>query len=314
VGIPTGVTCQATQRGTAPAAAAASTGLHRYRAWGLEIASAVELPQLTRAELRPADRPADLTVVLGSVEGPHRTEPGFRRWTMRDQFRYQIEAGRRIVIEPLPAALDEDVSDLLMSRVLTAAVYQRGLLPLHASAVATGGGIVAVCGRSGAGKSTLAGVLAARGGEVIGDDMIVISEDGAVMGAGAAGLKLSVASLARLGLTSHGLALANSVERKFFLPIAATVPRSQGIATLVQIGRGDRAVAPLAPAAAAAGWKACIRMPDLMHEAPDRDLIWRRWLDVVMGAANLSVAHGGRMEALEDIARQLERPPRVHAN
>jgi hypothetical protein len=274
----------------------------------LTIASAVPLPQLAPAE--PA-AVADVTVTLGPVAGPRISRQGFRRWEIRGEFRYEIDAGRGIVIDRLPGSRAENVSDLIMSRVLTAAAYQRGLLPLHGSAVETSGGIVALCGPSGAGKSTLAGVLAARGGAVIADDMIALGDGGEVMGRGAAGLKLSVPALAKLGRTPDGLMLANTVERKFFLPTEGTAQCTPRLAALVQLRKGDFAIEPLSPVAATAGWKACIRMPDLLDEAPDPRALWRRWLELVLGTANWSVAHGGRMDTLEQIAEHLERAPRV---
>ena len=305
MGIPLRVTCQATRHDGAAATAVASPVTHHYRAYGLAIASAVPLPQL--APTAPAA--ADLTIEFGAVGGERLSLPGFRRWEIRNQFRYVVEEGSRIVIDRLPGSTDEDISDLVMSRVLTAAIYQRGLLPLHASAVMTERGIVALCGPSGVGKSTLAGVLAARGGVVIADDMLVLGEQGDVAGHGAVGLKLSVPALARLGRTADGLALSNSVEHKFFLPVGSAGSHDGRIAVLAQLRLGDGAVAPLSPAAATAGWRACIRMPDLMPEAPDQGALWRRWLDLVLGSANLSVAHGGRMDALDDIASALERAP-----
>jgi hypothetical protein len=297
--IPAHVTCQATRCETPPAPA---TARFHYSAYGFAIASDVPLPQLAPAA--PAE--ADLTVGLGEVAEGVISRPGFRRGVIKGQFRYQLEAGQRITIEPLPGSRPDNVSDGIMSRVLTAAAYQRGLLPLHASAVATAAGVVALCGPSGAGKSTLAAVMAARGAQLIADDMVALGEDGHVAGRGAAGCKLSVPSLAKLGLTAHGLALANSVERKFFLPLADTSQGCGRIATLVQLRKGPMAIEPLTPLAAGAAWRACIRMPELMNEAPDQRAIWRRWLDLVLGAANLSIAHGGRMESLEAIAHYLE--------
>lgn len=54
----------------------------------------------------------------------------------------------------------------------------RGMAPLHASAVAIGGRAVLVCGAGGAGKSSFAATLIGRGGQLISDDLSVLTFDG----------------------------------------------------------------------------------------------------------------------------------------
>jgi hypothetical protein len=63
------------------------------------------------------------------------------------------------------------------------AIHQRGLLGLHASAVAIDGHAVAFMGASGLGKSTMAASLYARGHTVLADDLVVLdpSDNGSVM-------------------------------------------------------------------------------------------------------------------------------------
>jgi hypothetical protein len=65
------------------------------------------------------------------------------------------------------AKFERSVVPLLLSH--------RGALYLHASAVVTDAGVVAICGRSGTGKSTMAAALGARGHEVWADDAVVIA-------------------------------------------------------------------------------------------------------------------------------------------
>lgn len=55
----------------------------------------------------------------------------------------------------------------------------RGMAPLHASAVAIGGQAVVVCGISGAGKSSFAAALVGHGGDLISDDLSVLTFDAA---------------------------------------------------------------------------------------------------------------------------------------
>lgn len=55
----------------------------------------------------------------------------------------------------------------------------RGMAPLHASAVAIDGRAVLVCGPGGAGKSSFAAALVAQGGQLISDDLSVLTFDDA---------------------------------------------------------------------------------------------------------------------------------------
>ena len=176
---------------------AASAGFF-YGAFGLTIHSEIELPQLPPGD--PAAR-ADLDRRIGEVESSLHSEVGYRRGRLFDDFRYEATDGREVVIEPLPGASPHNVADGIMSRVLTIVAYQRGVLPLHASAVELDGRVIAVSGLSGAGKSTFAALLVARGGRVVADDMLVLGGEGALAWPGAAGLKLSSLSLGRIGRT-----------------------------------------------------------------------------------------------------------------
>jgi hypothetical protein len=268
----------------------------------LVIDSEVALPAL-RADA--TTDPADIVIRFGNVT-PGKTEAaGYRRNQLLDQFRYEAVDGRSVTVALLPAADMSNVADLIVSRVLTALLYQRGLLPLHASAVATSGGLVVICGPSGAGKSTLAAVLTQRGHALAADDLLVVG-DGFAGSPVAHGLKLSARSLDRIGRTPDGLTLANRVEQKFYLTLDALASAAIPIVRLVQLRDGPPGVTPLSMVAAAAGWSNCIRMPDLMHQAPDTAALWRQWLALVGRVENLAASHGGRMDMLDAIADRIE--------
>src|SRR6185436_17962029 len=65
----------------------------------------------------------------------------------------------------------------LVRSVTGAVLQQRGLLPLHASALLLGAGAIALLGPSRAGKSTLAAALARRGHPVLADDVVPVSPE-----------------------------------------------------------------------------------------------------------------------------------------
>jgi hypothetical protein len=94
--------------------------------------------------------------------------------------RFLVNSGTEIVVEPVSGTPVEDVAAFISGTGLAVALYQRGALILHASAVSRRGRAFAFCGASGAGKSTLAALLCLRGGcTMISDDVTVVDFRGA---------------------------------------------------------------------------------------------------------------------------------------
>jgi hypothetical protein len=88
---------------------------------------------------------------------------------------YSIQEGKTIMVSPEPDA-DEDLIRLyILGTCLGALLMQRGIYPLHGSALAIHGKAYAIIGESGAGKSTLASALISQGYPILSDDVIAIS-------------------------------------------------------------------------------------------------------------------------------------------
>ena len=154
-----------------------------YTAYGLAIRSEIALP------LAPAAAESDAQVSirrgavpekLGASRDRHRAwqaAPGMFLLTVDGVGRYLVREGREIIVEP---ACDggEGVITFLLGSVLAACLKQRGILTLHASAIATADGAVLFAGHSGRGKSTLLAALLARGHTMLCDDVTGIVPDG----------------------------------------------------------------------------------------------------------------------------------------
>lgn len=151
-----------------------------YRAFGLNILSEIEF-----RGFRPSVGPPDVFVRLGVVPihldgaSPLRGilyEASSRRFlfSVERVARYLASDGNQIDIEPAPGADLESVLVFLHTCVFGALLYQRGVLPLHASAVIGARGAVVIAGRSGYGKSTLAGALHRLGFPVIADEICAV--------------------------------------------------------------------------------------------------------------------------------------------
>jgi hypothetical protein len=137
--------------------------------------------------------------------------------------RYLVNDGREIVIDPDPAAPVLDVRAYLLGSIFVVLCQQRGLLPLHASAIAGKSGVVAFLANSGQGKSTLAAHFAQRGFRVLADDICLVdaTQQGAAMVIPTAPwLKLWRNSLESLGRGAEGLDRVFSEDEKYRLPLA----------------------------------------------------------------------------------------------
>lgn len=107
------------------------------------------------------------------------------QWARRDDvcIRYaggatfRIRDGRDIEFDPDDGADGRALRLLLLGPALAVLLHQRGLLVLHASAIALGESAAAFVGQKGEGKSTLAAALHARGHPLVADDLVPIQFD-----------------------------------------------------------------------------------------------------------------------------------------
>src|SRR5580700_2271334 len=203
-----------------------------YLVGGITLVSEIELPELPLIQQNSAT-PHPVHVRVGAVakQLPGAIEVDPYSFGTATQYllgiagiaRYLVTGGREIVVDPDANALPLDVRAYLLGAIFVVLCQQRGLLPLHASAVAGKSGVVAFLANSGEGKSTLAAHLAQRGFRVIADDICLI--DAALPGAAmviptAPWLKLWRNSLENLGREAEGLDRVFSDDDKYRLPLA----------------------------------------------------------------------------------------------
>jgi energy-coupling factor transporter ATP-binding protein EcfA2 len=85
-----------------------------------------------------------------------------------------VSHGRDVVVDVSAEQHRLALRLFLLGPVMAVLVHQRGMLPLHASAIAMDGQVYAFLGASGVGKSTLAAALNRRGHTVVADDVLAV--------------------------------------------------------------------------------------------------------------------------------------------
>jgi hypothetical protein len=153
-----------------------------YSVYGLRIHTEIACPGLP-SDPQPNENP-DVTIrllpaVSGSSEslenGYYEVRPGVFRLLIKGVGRYLVEEGSRISVEPVEGSSSDEIRLFLMGSVLGALLYQRGLFPLHGSAVETEWGAMIFVGAQGVGKSTLAAQFFRRGYRLLSDDVCAVT-------------------------------------------------------------------------------------------------------------------------------------------
>jgi hypothetical protein len=158
-----------------------NSSLQRYHAHGLTFASALPIP-----ELMPSQQEPHVTIRYGST--PDELTPSTRK-SIFYQFqpqqslldlrkitgaRFLIRNGNEIVVERFENAQDDLIRLFLLGSCMAILLTQRGLLPLHSSAILAPQGAMLFTGPSTVGKSTLAAAFLRRGYPVLADDISAV--------------------------------------------------------------------------------------------------------------------------------------------
>jgi|SRR5665213_142963 len=185
---------------------------HTYRLGSSKLLSDIELP-----ELAPWADDFPETDIIQFKLGRAETTGSSQSYIIQAPRRVLIEGGVRVTVE---LANDDDMADvraLLMGPVQAILWHQRGLLPLHASAVSANGSAIAIAGPSGTGKSTLAAQLSTLGCPALADDICIVDSSNASVLTGQRRLRLWRSALDQLGIPVTGLPRAMSRTEKFVL-------------------------------------------------------------------------------------------------
>ena len=292
-----------------------------YRAFGLRLQSALPLPELYPDDVAcgAVDEAIDVNVRLAPAPPPDAPEilPAVR--VDADHFwmdvprvgRFLVRNGREMIVELCPDAPDGDVRAYLLGSAMGALLQQRGLLPLHASAVAVDGRAVAFIAPAGSGKSTIAMHLQHRGHRVICDDIcaVEVGDGVARLRPGLRNLKLWRASLGAIARSPDGLEAVLADMDKYRVPVDAPAEdRVFDVAAVVLLGWGEEpAVAPLPGAEAVGALIANTFRGQLVAPMGRQAAHWRQCLDLFNAAGVHRLVRPRALDRLAEASALVER-------
>ena len=162
-----------------------SSNRYRYKVFGLHIESNILLPELLNA-LDTFDTP-EVSIRFGKV--PISITGAIERTKIyqvtKNQFLFQVPRvgsyyvtdGNSIVVEPAEQSEERFVRLFLLGTAFGSLLMQRGILPIHGSAVVINGNCLIITGVSGAGKSTLLAAFRKQGYSFLTDDVAAVTVD-----------------------------------------------------------------------------------------------------------------------------------------
>jgi len=178
----------------------------------------------------------------------------FVRWRDLSEFVVSPD-GAAIQWRRLPRITNEAFRGYLLSQVLSFSLIARGLEPLHGSAVAVDGKVIAFLGDCGLGKSSLTAAFLQAGCPLVTDDLLVLSRRGAgyTVEPGIPSIKLYPRVARRLlGARGAGPRMTPGTAKMVLpVPLAMSVRGPLSLHTLYVLSRGRSVrITPLTPAAA----------------------------------------------------------------
>lgn len=226
---------------------------HRYRVYGLTVASEIVCPTLTQEP--DAQRATDVTVTSGKP----RTTHAWQRYYLKTcgetllmniigVAAFTVSNGCHISIHP-HVDHDPDMLQLyLLGFVFGMLLHQRGYCVLHCNAIVNDQHTVSIfMGDSGAGKSTTAAAFCQQGYRFLTDDVaaIYLQDQQPWVAPSFPDIKLCHDAVEKLTLTDHNLKpIAHREEKVFFHPTQQFVDHPCRLANAYLLDRSEHYTQP----------------------------------------------------------------------
>lgn len=160
--------------------------MHRYKVFGLLIASEFEIPFLL--SMSDVKAQADVSITKGhvpdAIEGTCCVH-GFHcsmdhvLFSVPQVGKFWVRNKKEIVVEPNATAVPAQINTFILGSSMGALLHQRGYIVLHANAVSNSKRTLLFAGEQGMGKSTIAAAFCKQGYNTLTDDLAVIQLDAA---------------------------------------------------------------------------------------------------------------------------------------
>ncbi len=287
--------------------------MHGHGAFGLHFASELPLPELYAAEGE-----ADVVIRFGrdaalepDLETDWRVEEDGTVAFELHGIRYRVREGREIHVTAPEETPEAMVRVWLLGSVMGALLLQRGMLTVHANAVAFGeGDAAAFLGDSGAGKSTLAASLRQAGLRPLCDDLLAIQFDGegAWVRPGIPRIKLGPVGADALGISLEGLPKVAPDIDKYQLPLDRSAPWQDRfrLSRLYRLDQGEFAITPIRGQEAALAMLDNLFRPAIGEELADDDRRFVQAMRLANDCATFAFARPFRLDEAVDNARRLK--------
>lgn len=205
-------------------------GKVKYKAFGLTVLSEIVMPELM--QIKEQSDNTDIEIKVDDLEnlwhaignkGKFVVNEGLVIFQVVNTAIFCIKDGKEIIVSPVRGGDEDKIRLYVLGSCMGALLIQRGVLPLHGSAIAIDGKVYAFVGESGAGKSTLASVFINQGYRLLSDDVIAIStsqDDNPIVFPSYPQQKLWQESLYEFGMMTSKFRPLFERETKYAIPVS----------------------------------------------------------------------------------------------
>ncbi len=223
--------------------------MHKYTAYGLNINSALELPELISNE----SDTTDVVIRIDKLESsPFKDSSEYYTFTAKKEGMYLfwqeigtilISEGKEIIIDCIPNCEMSRLRLFILGAAMGTLLHQRGYIVLHASAVSIDGKGVVFTADKGRGKSTMAAALQTRGHGLIADDVVAIDferENNPIIYPAFPQLKLWSEAVSYLGKNPDDLPLLTSkFDKREYLLKDNFIKQALPVKQIFVLGKGS---------------------------------------------------------------------------